>query len=187
MKQILKRIFLILTISIVLCLLVSSCSRPAGFPAKVVPFSLKILSKGEPVQNVLIAFFADTETATETGSSEVVKYSIIATTDSNGVGDFKTSAHTYFKNGAPPATYKVTLVKFSEKAPSDTLSKLELEEKSPREIAAYQAKIKAELAAMPGFIPFEWGNIKTTPIKITVPENGGTITIEVTESKTYQQ
>jgi hypothetical protein len=152
----------------------------------VVPFSLKILSKGEPVEKVIIAFFADTET-TEAGNSEIVKYTIIATTNSDGVGEFKTSAHTYFKKGAPPATYKVTLAKFFDKAPSDTLTKEQLEEKSTREVVAYRAKIKAELEVMPGFIPFEWGNIKTTPIKITVPEEGGTITIEVTDPKTYQQ
>jgi hypothetical protein len=173
-------------ISVILFSFVSSCSRPAGFPRKVVPFSLKILSNGDPVQDVLIAFFVDAA-ETGTGNNEIAKYSIIAKTNSDGLADFKTSAHTYHKNGVPPATYKATVVKFLDKTPSDTLSKLELEEKSPREVAAYQAKIKAELAVMPGFIPFEWGNIKTTPIKITVPKKGGTITIEVTDPTTYQQ
>jgi hypothetical protein len=171
---------------IAICLHVSSCSRPAGFPKKVVPFSLKISSNGEPVSNVLVAFFDDNKKA-ETNSSEVVKYTIIATTDSDGIGEFKTSAHTYIRKGAPPATYKATLVKFFDKAPSDTLTKVQLEEISAREVAAYRAKIKSELEAMPGFIPFEWSNIKTTPIKITVPEEGGTRTIDVADPKTYQQ
>jgi hypothetical protein len=180
----LKRFFLILILSIFIGSFVSSCSRPAGFPQKVVPFTLQLLNKGVPVQDALVALFADTGQGAE---SEVVKYTIITTTNSEGLGEFKTSAHTYSRTGVPPATYKATLVTPFVKAPSDILSKAKLEEKSEREVSAYRAKIRAELETMPGFIPFEWGNIKTTPIKITVPEEGGTVTIEVTNQKTFQQ
>jgi hypothetical protein len=40
---------------------------------------------------------------------------------------------------------------------------------------------------MPHPVPEEWGNIQTTPIKITVPEKGGSATIEITDSKTFVQ
>jgi hypothetical protein len=67
------------------------------------------------------------------------------------------------------------------------LSNEQLGKMSMEEVNANREKVDAEIAAMPKIVPAEWGVIESTPIKITVPEKGGIITIEITDSKTHQQ
>jgi hypothetical protein len=58
---------------------------------------------------------------------------------------------------------------------------------SIEEVNAYRAKIDAEIAAIPKLVPASWGDIKAAPVQLTVPESGGNVTIEITDSKTFQQ
>jgi hypothetical protein len=112
-------------------------------------------------------------------------YNVVGFTDSSGVAKFETSVNTYSKVGVPPAVYKV-IITYVPKAPSE-LSNEQLGKMSIEEVNAYREKVDAEIAAMPKIVPTEWSVIESTPIKITVPEKGGIVTIEITDSKTHQQ
>jgi hypothetical protein len=173
-----NRKILTLIICTVISLLLTSCSSkeiPPGFPQKLVDFHVKLLHEGKPVQNAAIAL------VTENSSG----YNVIGFTDSSGVAHPKTTINTYSQSGTPSATYRV-IITHTPKAPSE-LSNAELGKMSNAEIDIYCKKIEAEIAAMPHPVPKEWGNIKTTPVKITVPEKGGNVTIEITDPKTHQQ
>jgi hypothetical protein len=171
-----KHQFLTLTVCTVICLLLTRCSSqdvPPGFPQKLADFHVKLLHEGNPVQNAAVAL------VTETPSG----YNVVGFTDSSGVAHPKTTINTYSQTGVPPATYQIIIThtpKTSSELPNTELGKM-----SKDEVDAYRKKIDAEVAAMPHPVPKEWGNIKTTPLKITVPENGGTVTIEITDSKTF--
>ncbi|MDR1958062.1 MAG: hypothetical protein LBQ54_03295, partial [Planctomycetaceae bacterium] len=67
------------------------------------------------------------------------------------------------------------------------ISNEELGKMSIEEVNAYRAKIDAEIAAIPKLVPASWGDIKAAPVQLTVPESGGNVTIEITDSKTFQQ
>jgi hypothetical protein len=173
-----KFLTLTLIICIVICLLQASCSSkdiPPGFPKKLVDFHVKLLHEGKPVQDAEIVLVAETPSG----------YNVFGFTDSGGVAKPKTTINTYSQSGIPPAGYKV-IITHTPKAASE-LSNAELGKMTMDEVTAYRKKIDAEIAAMPHPVPKEWGNAKTTPVKITVPENGGSVTIEITDSKTFVQ
>jgi hypothetical protein len=153
----------------------SSQKVPDGFPSKLIPFSVTLLNEGKPVNG------AATVLVTETPSP----YNAIGHTDTKGVAQLATSINNYSKNGIPTGTYKAIIThtpKAPSAVPSEQLGKMNMEE-----IDAYNAKIMKEIVAIPKIVPERWGRIESTPIKITVPENGGNITVEITNSKTYQQ
>ncbi|MDR1289648.1 MAG: hypothetical protein LBK06_00455 [Planctomycetaceae bacterium] len=163
---------------IVCFLLGTSCSSqvvPAGFPQKLVAFEVKLLNEGKPVQGATVAMV--TETA--------MTYNSVGFTDSNGIAKLTTSVNTYRKSGIPPAAYKA-IITYTPKTPSE-LPNEQFGKMSNAEIDAYWKKIDAERATMPKVVPTEWGRIESTPIKITVPEKGGNVTIEITDSKNHQQ
>jgi hypothetical protein len=172
-----KRIFQTIAV-LVICLFAMSCSspkKPDGFPSKLVPFSVTLQNEGNPVQGASVALVDETAQA----------YSVIAYTNSNGVAQFATSINTYSKKGVPPGNYKAIIThipKAPSELPSEQRGKMSMEETD-----AYNAKISAEIAAMPKIIPEQWCNIQNTPIKITVSEGGGNAVIEITNAKTYQQ
>jgi hypothetical protein len=148
--------------------------KPDGFPSKLAPFSVKLLKENKPIENASIALVADS-----------IIYNIVAFTDANGIANFKTSINTYSKRGVPPASYSGIIAHTPQppsKIPNDQLGKMNMEESM-----AYHEKIAKEIDAMPKIVPPKWSNLKTTPIKITVPESGGSITIEITDPKTHQQ
>ncbi|MDR1384689.1 MAG: carboxypeptidase-like regulatory domain-containing protein [Planctomycetaceae bacterium] len=148
---------------------------PDNFPNKLTKFTVKLLHEGKPVEGASVALIAEDTT---TG------YLVIALTGSDGIAKLETSINVFSKSGVPSGTYK-TVVTYRPAVPSD----LTLEEKSTlgeSEIIAREAKIQKELAALPKIIPREWGDIKTTPVRITVPENGGEVTIETTNPKTFE-
>ncbi|MDR1140196.1 MAG: hypothetical protein LBL62_00790 [Planctomycetaceae bacterium] len=136
---------------------------------------MKLLNEGKPVQNATVAMVAETAT----------NYNSVGFTDNNGVAKLTTSVNTYSKSGIPPAAYKV-IITYVPKAPSE-LSNEQLGKMSIEEVNAYREKVATEIAAMPTIVPAEWNVIESTPIKITVPEKGGIITIEITNPKTHQQ
>jgi hypothetical protein len=167
-----------LTVCIVVCFMLTSCSSkeiPQGFPKKLANFQVTLLNEGQPVHNAVIVF------VTEIPSS----YNILGLTNLNGVTKPKTTINTYSKSGIPPATYHVTIT-HTPKAPSE-VSNTEFSKMSYDEIVAYRKKIETEIAAIPHPVPKEWGNIKTTPVKIIVPEKGGSVAIEITDPKTFIQ
>jgi hypothetical protein len=161
---------------LVICLFTMSCSSrkiPEGFPSKLVPFRVTLRNEGKPVSGASVALVAETSQA----------YSVIAHTDQNGDAPFATSVNTYSKTGVPPGVYKAIIThipKAPSELPSEQRGKMSMEESE-----AYGVKISAEIAAMPKIVPASWGNLKNTPIKITVPESGGNAVIEITDSKTY--
>jgi hypothetical protein len=148
--------------------------KPEGFPSKLTPFSVKLLKENKPIENASIALVADS-----------IVYNIVAFTDANGIANFKTSIRTYSKLGAPPATYSGIIIHTPQ--PPSKISDEQLNKMNIEETMAYHKKITTEIDAMPKIVPPEWSNLKTTPIKITVPESGGSITIEITDPKTHQQ
>jgi hypothetical protein len=166
------------SLSIAFFLLVVGCSSqvaPVGFPQKLVVFEIKLLNDGKPIQNAALTMVAESATI----------YNVVGFTDSNGVAQFATAVNTYSKVGVPPAVYKV-IITYVPKAPSE-LSNEQLGKMSIEEVNANREKVDAEIAAMPKIVPAEWGVMESTPIKITVPEKGGIITIDITDPKTHQQ
>jgi hypothetical protein len=161
-----------------ICLFAMSCSSqkvPEGFPSKLVPFRVTLLHEGQPVEGAAVALVSETASG----------YYVVAHTGSDGVAEPETSVNTYSKTGVPPGVYKA-LITHTPKVPSQ-VSNEELGKMSMEEFDAYQTKIAAEIAAMPKLVPTQWGNIKATPITITVPDSGGNATIEITDPKTFQQ
>ncbi|MDR0703651.1 MAG: hypothetical protein LBF88_01545 [Planctomycetaceae bacterium] len=174
-----NRNFLTLILTITICtvigLLQTSCSSkevPSGFLQKLVNFHVKLLHEGKPVQNAAIVLVAETPSG----------YNVLGITDLSGIAKPKTAINTYSRAGIPTTIYQV-IVTHIPKAPSE-LANSALGKMSNAEIDAYREKIKAEIAAIPHPVPKEWGDLKTTPVKITVPEAGGSITIEITDPKT---
>jgi hypothetical protein len=146
---------------------------PTGFPSRLVGFDVKLLHEGKPITGAAVVFVTNTN------------YNILGITGSDGVAKPSTSINTYTKSGSPPATYKV-IITYTPKAPSE-LTNEQLSKMTMDEVNAYRAKIEAEIAAMPKIVPDDWGKLETTPLKINVPENGGNVTIEITDPKTHQQ
>jgi hypothetical protein len=150
---------------------------PDGFPEKLVPFEVKLTHDGLPMKGAAVSFLW------EGGNSP---YLVIAYTNASGVAKMETTMNIFSKSGVPSGTYTVVVTHAPE--PSSKLANAaELSKMSNAELSAYTKKIDAEIAAMPHPVPQEWGDIKTTPVKITVPENGGSVTIEITDPKTFVQ
>ncbi|MDR1269252.1 MAG: hypothetical protein LBK82_06985 [Planctomycetaceae bacterium] len=149
---------------------------PDGFPAKLVPFEAKLTHNGSPVQGAAVSFLL------ESGNSP---YLVTAYTNAGSVAKMETTMNVFSQTGVPSGIYTAVITHTPE-SPSK-LSNAELSKMSNEEITAYTKKIETEIAAMPHPVPKEWGNIKTTPVKITVPEKGGSVTIEITDPKTFVQ
>ncbi|MDR0609329.1 MAG: hypothetical protein LBG58_04410 [Planctomycetaceae bacterium] len=149
---------------------------PDGFPAKLVSFEVKLTHNGSPLQGVTVSLIL-------TGGNS--PYLVRGNTDSNGVAKMETVMNVFSQSGSTSGTYNAVIT--HTPTPPSTISDNELDKMSSDEMIAYRKKIEAEIAAMPHPVPQEWGNIKTTPIKITVPENGGSVTIEITDPKTFVQ
>jgi hypothetical protein len=147
---------------------------PDGFPENLVPFDVKLTHNSSPVQGAAVSFFL------ENGNTP---YLILAYTNDGGVAKMETTMNVFSKSGVPSGTYKAMIIH----APKPKSPKVDFGKMSNAEIDAYYEKIDAEIAAMPHPVPKEWGNIKTTPIKITVPEKGGSVAIEITDPKTFVQ
>jgi hypothetical protein len=76
------------------------------------------------------------------------------------------------------------------------MSKEEIEERASKDMSSMTAaeeekwvdelenKRRIRLAAIPKVVPKEWQQSGTSPLKITVPEKGGSVTIEITDEKT---
>jgi hypothetical protein len=149
---------------------------PDGFPEKLVPFEVRLTHNGSPVQGAAVSFLW------EGGSSP---YLVTAFTNAGGVAKMETTMNVFSKSGAPSETYTVIVTHAPE--PPSKLSNAELSKMSNAEWNAHTKKVDAEIAAMPHPVPKEWRNIKTTPVKITVPEKGGSVAIEITDPKTFVQ
>jgi hypothetical protein len=169
---------LTMVVILIICTFVFGCSSqkiPDGFPSKLVPFSVTLLNEGKPVNNTSIVFVAE----------NALPYNAIGYTDTNGTAALATSINNYSQKGVPPETYKAIVTQnfnAPSEVPGEQLSKMSFEEQD-----AYKAKITQEIAAIPKIVPAQWSNVNETPIKITVPPNGGNIIIEITDPKTYQQ
>jgi hypothetical protein len=96
----------------------------------------------------------------------------------------ETSINSYSKTGAPVGTFKGT-VTHRPKVPSD-LTKEEWQKLNDEEAEAQSKKIAVEVSKMKQ-IPSTWENLTTSPVKVTIPENGGNVTIEITDAKTFAQ
>jgi hypothetical protein len=175
MNQFNRKIFTCLLFSLIFIVGCSSQKIPEGFPRKLVKFSVTILNEGKPVENASVWLYSDDSNA---------KYHVRATTNADGIASMETSINTYSKNGVPVGTFKGTIT-HRPKVPSD-LTKEEWQKLTPEEAEAQSKKIAVEVSKMK-LIPSTWENLTTSPVKITIPEKGGNITIEITDSKTHQQ
>jgi hypothetical protein len=149
---------------------------PDSFPTNLVPFEVKLTHNGLPVQGAAVSFFL------EGGNSS---YLVTAFTNTSGIAKMETTMNIFSKSGVPSGGYAAVISHIPE--PPSKRSDDELRKLSKEEIDAYVEKINAEIAAMPHPVPKEWEDLQTTPIKITVPEKGGSVTIEITDSKTFVQ
>jgi hypothetical protein len=167
------KIFACLLLSLTFIWGCSSQKIPEGFPKKLVKFSVTILHEGKPVENALVWFYPDDSNA---------KYHVRATTNTNGIALMETSINSYSKTGVPVSTFKGT-VTHRPKVPSD-LTKEEWQKLNYEEAVAQGKKIATEVSKMK-LTPLTWENLTMSPLKITIPENGGNVTIEITDSKTW--
>jgi hypothetical protein len=168
-----RRIFTCLLFSLIFIVGCLSPKIPEGFPKKLVQFSITILHEGKPVENALVWLYPDDPDA---------KYHASATTNANGMALMETSINSYSKAGVSVGTFKGTIT-HRPKVPSD-LTKEEWQKLSYDEAVAQSKKIAVEVAKMK-LIPATWENLTTSPLKITIPENGGNVTIEITDPKTF--
>ncbi|MDR3232053.1 MAG: DUF4198 domain-containing protein [Planctomycetaceae bacterium] len=169
--------------------IVTGCSSkvPPGFPKKLKPFSVKVLHEGKPLAGTAVSLFSE-------GGGNFLVGSV---TDADGVAAMKTSLNAYSQTGAPPGTYKCALTSGAD----SSLTKGEIEELKgkSKEIwsmsddekdqwdSEWNARRLRRLAAIPKVVPKEWQQSGTSPLKITVPAGGGTVTIEITDEKTFVQ
>ncbi|MDR2762525.1 MAG: hypothetical protein LBB88_08005 [Planctomycetaceae bacterium] len=156
---------------------IGGCSSniPDGFPTKLVKFSVTIQHDGKPIEGVAVWLYSDDADA---------KYHVNATTNADGIALMKTSINSYSKTGSPSGTFKGTLM-HRPKVPSD-LTKEEWQKLNEEESEKQVKKISAEVAKMK-LVPAICENLATSPLKITVPENGGNVAIEITDPKTFTQ
>jgi hypothetical protein len=148
---------------------------PDGFPKKLVQFSVTILHEGKPVENAFVWLYSDDSNA---------KYHARAITNANGVALMETSINSYSRSGVPVGTFKGT-VTHRPRVPSD-LTKEEWQKLTSDEAEAQVKKIAAEVSKVK-LIPSTWESLTTSPLKIAIPEKGGNVTIEITNSETFVQ
>jgi hypothetical protein len=175
MNQLNRKIFTYLLFSLIFIVGCSSQKIPEDFPKKLVKFSVTVLYEGKPVENALVWFYSDDPNA---------KYHVSATTNANGIALMETSINSYSQLGVPDGMFKGT-VTHRPKVPSD-LTKEEWLKLTPEEAEAQSKKIATEVSKMK-LIPSTWENLITSPLKITIPEKGGNVTIEITDSNTFVQ
>ncbi|MDR1493108.1 MAG: carboxypeptidase-like regulatory domain-containing protein [Planctomycetaceae bacterium] len=153
-----------------------SSKIPDGFPQSLTPFTVKLQNQGQPVEGAAVSLISEDANA---------GYLATALTGNDGIAKLETSINVFSRPGVPAGKYK-GIIAYRPKVPSD----LTLEEKgtlSDSEIVKREAMITKELGALPEIVPKNWGNFNTTPVRITVPESGGSITIETTDPKTFVQ
>jgi hypothetical protein len=148
---------------------------PDGFPEKLVSFEVKLIHNSSPVGGAAVSFVPE----------ENSPYLVTAYTNTKGVAKMETTMNVFSQSGVPSGIYRVIVTHIP--VTRLEVSNAELGKMSNDEVTAYHKKIKAAIDTMPHPVPKEWGNIKTTPVKITVPEKGGSVTIEITDPKTHQQ
>ncbi|MDR1493310.1 MAG: hypothetical protein LBT05_11395 [Planctomycetaceae bacterium] len=174
MNRNIAKIFTCLFFSI----LIVGCSEkiPANFPKNLVPFNVKLLNKGVPVEEAWISFVPENMTT---------EYAINTFTNKAGVAEIKTWVGSFSQSGVPAGTYQAVIL--HEPKPSREISQHEIDTLKLEELMAIEAEIKKEQAKLPKPVPKAWGDSKTSPLKITIPEKGGSVTIEITDSKTFEQ
>ncbi|MDR1958963.1 MAG: DUF4198 domain-containing protein [Planctomycetaceae bacterium] len=160
------------------CLMgLAGCSEklPDGFPKKLTPFTVKLLYEGKPVTGASVSLIPDVAGG----------YLVTAQTGNDGVAKPETFVNIFSKAGVPAGSYKA-VISYVPKSSSE-LTPEEMATLSNPEITERRKKIDAEIAAMPKLVPNEWSNLNSTPVRITVLEKAGGVTIEITDSQTFVQ
>jgi hypothetical protein len=161
---------------IMLWFVVPGCSSrlvPDGFPPKLVKFSVTLLCDGKPVEGASIWLHPDNDSNT--------LYHVSGQTDANGVAVMKTTINVYSETGAPVGQFTGTATHYP-KIPAELLPEgweTTLDKTSAQLEQYHTVSEKLKL------VPKDWESKKTSPLKINIPENGGTVTIEITDSKTF--
>jgi hypothetical protein len=145
---------------------------PDGFPTNLVSFDVKLTHDGSPIKGAAVSFLLEgrrkiivprygiyqCQWCCKNGNDDECFLQIGRTFGNLRGGD-------YSRSRAAIQTCKCYRVRKNEQCGIRRLLK----------------KNDAEIAAMPHPVPKEWGSIKTTLVKITVPEKGGNVTIEITD------
>jgi len=143
---------------------------PPDFPSKLTPTTVTLVKDGKPIDGAAVSLMTETPTP----------YLVSAVTNSNGLAALETQINVYTRPGVPAGTYKVLISKeiqpqTSEPSPQE---EIELGAEKVKAIRAQIAKEKEEIRKTNPVLP-EWNNIKKTPFTLTVPDSGGTFTIDV--------
>jgi hypothetical protein len=166
---------------LLLGLLAAGCSpdAPQGFPKKLTKFTITVLNEGKPLEGVLLSMYPE-----EPGAL----YRITAPrTGTDGLAVAAASINNYTKSGAAPGSYKV-LITYYPTVPAEAEAKqAQADGAGDGVLSALSAKIDAERTELGKLVPKEWRSPQTTPLKITVPEKGGSVTIDITDEKTFVQ
>ncbi|MDR1384615.1 MAG: hypothetical protein LBJ67_12345 [Planctomycetaceae bacterium] len=147
---------------------------PEGFPQKVVSFEVKLTTDGKPVEGASVSLIPAEISAS---------YLVTAFTDATGTAKMKTLLNTFSQSGAPTGKYNAVITHTPKT--SSELTQEEMATLSKDEITARREKAAKEIAAMPILVPKTWTT--KCPVKITIPESGGNVTIETTDPKTFEQ
>ena len=133
---------------------------------------------GQPMDQMKVIFYP---------KESVGNFSILAETDSNGVGSIKTIATGKKKNGAPKGEFRVTVEKIVGKVADDTdVNELEsrMENLSQSEYLAEIQRLNSEKAQrnveLINLVPEVLRDVKTTPLSYTV-NSKGKLTIELSD------
>jgi hypothetical protein len=166
--------------SSLVCLLFSivGCSEklPDNFPKKLTNFTVTLLHENKSVEGAAVTLFPEDMS---------VGYYVTAFTNSNGTAILETSVNKFSKSGVPAGTYKLIITHIPKT--SVELTKQEVMTLSNDELRKREDEVNTERNKLPHPVPKNWSDLKSTPLKITVPEKGGNITIEITDSKTFVQ
>jgi hypothetical protein len=163
---------------LVLLALIVGCSEklPDNFPNKLTNFTIELLYEGKPVEGASVSLIVDDTTK---------GYLVSAFTGNNGVAQLETSVNAFSKTGVPAGKYKAVISHIPKT--SIELTQQEVSTLGNDELEKRENEINKERAKLPHPVPESWKDLTATPIKIVVPENGGKITIEITNPKTFEQ
>ncbi|MDR1493920.1 MAG: carboxypeptidase-like regulatory domain-containing protein [Planctomycetaceae bacterium] len=154
------------------------CSEklPDNFPKKLANFTVKLMYENKPVEGASVSFISDDTS---------VGYLATAFTADDGVAQLETSVNQFSKPGIPAGAYKVIVTHIPKT--SIELTQQEVMTLSNDELKKREDDVNKERAKLPHPVPKNWSDLKSTPLKITIPEKGGSVMIEITDSKTFEQ
>jgi len=147
------------------CAAVGCGPKPPADMPKTVPFKVKVVDGTKAIAGARVFFIHDQ------------KGSVSGITDASGVAEITTMLQNYTAKGAPAGEYRVQVVK--ERLAEHWKTPEEQSKMSKPEKDAYIDEWLAKCNEIPRETPAIWEDFDKTPLKATVPAEGGEVTFDV--------